>query len=197
MSAKHLLLGITLTFMLSACISRRDAMAPMITIVEPASGSARSVDNLFVRGYAMDDEGVSAIRVGDTDLLSADVFKSQKGKKLVYFGFQPSNVGETFSTNIVAEDTTGRTTTLPYELIIDTSKPSIEISSVTAMEDGRLRVVGIARDNDKVKRIVIAGQELSFIPQAERQFAQEVDVSETMTIDVTDSAGNTESVPIQ
>ena len=58
-------------------------------------------------------------------------------------------------------------------------------------------MVGIARDNDKVKSIVIAGQELSFIAQAEQPFDQDVDVTENMTLTVTDSAGNTESVPIQ
>jgi hypothetical protein len=58
-------------------------------------------------------------------------------------------------------------------------------------------VVGIARDNDKVKSIVIAGQELSFIPQAEQRFDHAIDVTENMTIDVTDSAGNTESIPLQ
>jgi hypothetical protein len=63
--------------------------------------------------------------------------------------------------------------------------------------NGRLRVVGIARDNDKVKSVTIAGQALSFIPQAEYRFDRDIDVVENMTIDVEDSAGNTESIPVQ
>ena len=118
-------------------------------------------------------------------------------KNLINFGFRANQVGDRFLANIVVDDTTGRTTTLPYELIIDTIKPTIEITGVTDLGDNRLRVVGIASDNDKVKSIVIAGQALSFLPQAEQPFDQEVDIIETMTIDVTDNAGNTESVPIQ
>ncbi len=190
-----------LALILTGCITRSDAMAPRITIVEPASGTTRSADNLVVRGYAMDDSGINSIRVNvndkETELLDSEQLKNEKGKKLINFGFRANQVGDRFLANIVVDDTTGRTTTLPYELIIDTIKPTIEITGVTDLGDNRLRVVGIARDNDKVKSIVIAGQALSFLPQAEQPFDQEVDIIETMTIDVTDNAGNTESVPIQ
>lgn len=176
-------------------------MAPMITIVEPASGTTRSANKLIVRGYAMDDSGINAIRIGvnnaESDLLTADQYKNERGKKLINFAFGVNQVGDQFAANIVVDDTSGRSTTLPYTIIIDNTKPTIEVTSVENLDNGRLRVVGIARDNDKVKSVTIAGQSLSFIPQAEYRFDRDVDVVENMTIDVVDSAGNSESIPVQ
>ena len=75
-----------LALILTGCITRSDAMAPRITIVEPASGTTRSADNLVVRGYAMDDSGINSIRVNvndyETELLDSEQLKNEKGKKL-------------------------------------------------------------------------------------------------------------------
>lgn len=201
MLRRILLLAILLAFTLSACITRSDAMAPRITIIEPASGTTRSASQLIVRGYAMDDHGIKSIRVGvnnsEADLLTADQYRNEKGKKLIHFAFSVNQVGDQFSANIVVEDTNGRSTTLPYTIMIDNTKPTIELTSVTNLGNGRLRVVGVARDNDKVKSIRIAGQTLSFIAQPEQRFDQDIEITERMTIEVTDSAGNSESMPIQ
>jgi hypothetical protein len=176
-------------------------MAPRITIVEPTSGTTQSADRLVVRGYAMDDSGINAIRISvnnaESDLLAADQYKNEKGKKLINFAFSVNQVGDQFAANIMVDDSTGRSTTLPYTITIDNTRPTIEITSVEDLGDGRLRVVGVARDNDKVKSISMAGQTLSFIPQAEYRFDRDIDIVETMTIDVSDNAGNTESIPIQ
>lgn len=196
MQVKHLILFISLTLVLTSCLTRRDAMTPMITIVDPANGTARNADDIIVRGYAMDDVGIRAIRVGGTDLLSADTYKNEPGKRLIPFAFRTGQRSDTFSENIVVEDTSGRTTTLPYELIIDTTPPTVEFE-VTPLENGYVRVAGVARDNNTVQSIVIAGVTLSFIPQAEQPFNSDVPTSETMEIVVTDSAGNAASQPLQ
>jgi hypothetical protein len=197
MRLKYLLLLITLAFTLTACINRRDAMAPMITIVSPANGTARNADNITVYGYAMDDEGIRAIRVGNTDILATDFYNGERGKRLIQFGFRPVQQNDKFVANIVAEDNSGRTTTLPYELIIDITQPTLELSEVTNLGNGFIRVAGVARDDNTVQSIVIAGQALSFIPQAEQSFNIDVPTSETMNIVVTDSAGNETSQPLQ
>jgi hypothetical protein len=184
MQVKHFLLLISLALTLSACINRPDAMDPMVTIVSPANGTARNADDIIVRGYAMDDGGIRAIRVGNTDLLSTDTYKNEPGKRLVQFAF-------------VVEDMSGRTKTLPYELIIDTTPPTIEVSEVTPLGNGNVRVAGVAKDNNTVQSIVIAGETLSFIPQAEQLFNSDVPTSEVMEIVVTDSAGNAASQPLQ
>jgi hypothetical protein len=201
MQVKYLILFISLSLALTSCLTRRDAMAPMITIVDPANGTARNADDIIVRGYAMDDGGIRAIRVsvGDkyTDLLAADAYKSEPGKRLVPFAFRTGQRSDKFSTNIVVEDMSGRTTTLPYELIIDTAPPTIEVTEVTPLGNGNVRVAGVAKDNNTVQSIVIAGVTLSFIPQAEQPFNSDVPTSEVMDIVVTDSAGNAASQPLQ
>jgi hypothetical protein len=196
MQVKPFLLFIFLVLTLTACINRPDSMAPMITIVSPANGTARNADNITVYGYAMDDKGIRAIRVGNTDLLATDFYNNERGKRLIQFGFRPVQQNDKFVANIVAEDNSGRITTLPYELIIDTIPPTIELSEVTNLGNGNMRVAGIARDDNTVQSIVIAGQALSFIPQAEQSFNIDVPTSETMNIVVTDSAGNEISQPL-
>jgi hypothetical protein len=145
----------------------------------------------------MDDEGIRAIRVGNNDLLESDFYKNERGKRLIQFAFQTGQRTDKFTTNIVVEDTSGRTRTLPYELVIDITPPTIELSEVTALGNGQLRVVGVARDNNTVQSITIAGVALPFIPQAEQAFNIDVPTSETMNIVVTDSAGNETSQPLQ
>jgi hypothetical protein len=174
-------------------------MEPMITIVEPANGTTKNTGTngaLTVRGYAMDDVGVRAIRVGETDLLADDYYKNDRGKKLIQFAFQARLTTDRFSQNITVEDTSGRTKTLPYELVIDTVPPTIEITEATDLGNGTMRVVGIARDNIAVQSIDIAGSALPFIPQAEQPFNTDVPTSENMQITVTDSASNTVSQPL-
>ncbi len=172
-------------------------MAPMVTIVSPANGTSRNTGNLVVRGYTMDDGGIRAIRVGNSDLMQSDVLKNDRGKKLVEFAFQANLTTDKFSTNITIEDISGKTTTLPYELVIDTTLPTIEVTEARDLGNGNMRVVGIARDNIAVQSIVIAGVPLSFIPQGEQPFNLDVPTSEIMEIVVTDSAGNPVSQPLQ
>ncbi len=172
-------------------------MAPMVTIVSPANGTTKNSGDLIVRGYAMDDGGIRAIRAGTTDLLADDRYKNERGKRLVQFAFQTGQRTDKFSTTITVEDNSGRTTTLPYELVIDTTPPTIEVTEARDLGNGNMNVVGIARDNIAVQSIDVAGVPLSFIPQAEQPFNLPVPTSETMEIVVTDSAGNAVSQPLQ
>jgi hypothetical protein len=197
MQVKQLITFIVLFLILTACVSRRDAMEPMITIVDPANGTTGNSGNIRVEGYAMDDGGITAIRVGDVDLMQSDVLRNDRGKKLVEFAFQ-ANLSDTerFSRNITVEDTSGRTKTLLYELVIDKTPPTIEITEARDLGNGTMRVVGIARDNIAVQSIDIAGVPLPFISQAEQPFNTDVPTSESMQIVVMDSAGNAASQPL-
>lgn len=185
----------TLAFCLSSCISRGDSLAPIVTM-DPASGAVRRADDLRVNGYAMDDEGIIAIRVNNTDLLSNELYAGEKGKKLIQFSFRPRSDGNQFVSSVTVEDASGRVTKRDYELQIDTIPPSVELLEVTNLGGSRLRVRGIARDNDLLKSIIVADQSLPFVPIAEREFNMDIDISEAMTIDVEDRAGNLTSQAI-
>ena len=158
--------------------------------MDPASGAVRRADNLIVKGYAMDDEGIVSIRVNSTDLLKDSNYTGEKGKKLIQFSFIPQNQNNQFVSTVIIEDSSGRITQHNYELQIDTVPPSVELLEVSNLEGSRLRVRGVARDNDLLKSITVAGQSLPFVPVAERDFTMDVDIGDTMTVEVEDRAGN-------
>lgn len=174
-------------------MGRGDALAPVVTITEPQGGAVRAESEVQIVGYAMDDVGVSSIRVDDTELLDAPGYAAERGKKLINFGFRPRQLREgVWRSEIVVADVDGRTTRLSFPLEIDGTPPTVEISSVEGLEGDRRRVSGVARDNDLVGSIVVgadtAADTLSFTPAAQVPFTFETDGDISLT--VTDQAGN-------
>jgi len=178
---------------LTGCLERTDALAPIVTVTSPANGTVRSADNLIISGYAMDDEGIVAIRVDQDDLLAFPIFQNERGKKLVQFGFRPRQIDEgQWKSDIVVEDTSGFVTTLRYVLEIDTTPPSLELSPLQNLGGGRVRVTGTARDNQLLERITINDTVLSFAAVQERPFSLDFDSQglDSVTVQVRDQAGN-------
>jgi len=175
----------------AGCMGRDDALAPLVAIREPKSGTTRTTEDLRIVGYAMDDEGVAEIRVDGTDLLSFDVYEGERGKRFVEFAFTIPDLrdGET-TTRIVATDVRGRQSTLLHTLRIDTTPPSLELTAVTALPSGRLRVEGVARDDVAVTAIRIDEVPLQFAPSREQRFSLDVSAAPGATVVVEDSAGN-------
>jgi hypothetical protein len=190
-SAAPALLGLTLLLLLGGCLSRGDALAPIVSISEPRNGAVQSAENLRVRGYAMDDEGVVAIRVNGSDLLDSDFLAGERGKQLINFEFTFQNLREGESTSIIeVVDSSGRTSVLTFTLQIDVTPPTLELTSVTPIGDGRLRVQGVARDDTGVLIIRINELPLTFTPSLEHTFEIDVEAIEGGSVVVEDSAGN-------
>jgi hypothetical protein len=185
-----LILLLPLGLLAGGCMSRPDSLAPIISITEPKSGATRSSEVIQVYGYALDDEGVSAIRVNGTDLLQFERNKSARGKSLVQFAFQgnPDREGDVEFV-IEVEDTSGRVTVLPYTLIIDTTPPTLELDS-QSLGNNRYRVQGVARDNTEVSSIRLGGQPLQFRPAPEYTFEFGNILLSEPVVEVVDSAGN-------
>ncbi|MDA0699729.1 MAG: hypothetical protein O3A02_00765 [bacterium] len=185
--------------LLGACIQRGDAMPPSVAIREPRSGATSTTENLRIVGYAFDDEGIAAIRVDGVDLLAAPSYASERGKRLVEFFFTIRDLTDGDVTVLIeAEDTRGRVTVMPYRLRLDSTPPTLELTSVTALGGGRLRVEGIARDNTLLTSVLINGVPLAFTPAPEHAFR--VDVSDDGNggeIVVVDAAGNVTRRPLQ
>jgi len=178
---------------LTGCLERTDALAPIVTVTSPANGTVRSADNLIISGYAMDDEGIAAIRVDQDDLLAFPIFQNERGKKLVQFGFRPQQIDEgQWESDIVVEDTSGFVTTLRYVLEIDTTPPTLTLSPLQNLGGGRVRVTGTAQDNQMLERISVNDTVLSFAAVQERPFS--VDLSseglDSISVQVRDQAGN-------
>lgn len=172
-------------------MGRDDALAPLVAIREPKSGTTRTTENLRIVGYAMDDEGIAEIVVDGTDLLGFDVYAAERGKRFVEFAFTIPDLsdGET-TTRIVATDLSGRSSTLLHTLRIDTSPPTLELTAVQDLGDGRLRIEGVARDDVAVNSILLGGVPLTFAPTDEHRFSLDVVADANATVVVEDSAGN-------
>lgn len=172
-------------------VGRDDALAPLVAIRDPKSGTTRTTEDLRIVGYAMDDEGIAEIRVDGTDLLGFDVYAGERGKRFVEFAFTIPDLrdGET-TTTIVATDVTGRSSTLLHTLRIDTTPPTLEITSASTLPDGRLRVEGVARDDVAVSVLRVGGVPLQFAPTDEHRFSLDVDAGPDALVEVEDSAGN-------
>ena len=176
---------------ITGCMTRSDALAPIISIYEPKSGTTRSVQDLRVYGYAMDDEGIVAIRVNGTNILENQAYATERGKRFIEFGFQPLDVTEGENSNIIeVEDETGRTSLLNFTLSIDTTPPTLEISSSQPVDGNRVRVAGVARDNNQVTSVRINGEPLQFTSSDEVLFELVVPRIDGGTVVVEDSAGN-------
>jgi hypothetical protein len=179
------------SLMLTGCLQRSDSMAPIITITSPTSGAVRTADNLTVRGYVFDDDGVAAIRVNGQDLLSHPLYASRRGKRLVDFGFSNVNLQEgRWSVRIEAEDTRGRITTLDYELQIDVTPPTLELNPLEPLSGNLLRVSGVARDNLMLASITVNDVQIPVGQVKERIFTVDIPRASTVTVTVKDQAGN-------
>lgn len=187
-----LILAVLLSLLLSACFRRGDSLAPILTITEPRSGAFKNASDLVIRGYAMDDEGVRAIRVDGVDLLDYDIYNEEQGNKLIEFGFRTEQVSEgEWTVTLEAEDVSGRVTTLEYPVRIDSTKPTLTLSEVTPLGGGKIRVLGVAKDNNLLERVVVNEVELSIGKVSEYSFALDVETSDgTLNILVEDAAGN-------
>jgi hypothetical protein len=175
----------------SGCVQRRDPSPPMLSIREPRSGATSTSANLRIVGYAMDDDGIAAIRVDGIDLLATPAYASERGKRLVEFFFTIRDLSDgDVTVTIEAEDTSGRVTVLPYRLRLDGTPPALELTSVTSLGAGRLRVEGVVRDNTLVTSVRINDVPLQFTPAPE--YAFRVDVADVAggEIVVEDAAGN-------
>ncbi len=177
--------------LLGGCLTRTDALAPIVSISEPKNGAVQSAENLIIRGFAMDDEGIVAIRVNGSDLLDNPILTSERGNKLIAFEFTFQNLREGESISVIeAVDTSGRTSVLNFTLRIDDTPPTLVLESVVPIGDGRLRVKGVATDDTSVDSIRINDIPLSFPPTALHQFEIDVAAVEGGAVVVEDSAGN-------
>jgi hypothetical protein len=189
--ARWLLVGLA-PWLLAGCVERGDAMPPMLTIREPSSGITAATENLQVVGYALDDTGIVAIRVNGGDLLEHPSLADQRGNRLIEFRFlTPAWVaGVDYTFTIEAEDLSGQITSIHYQLRLDDQRPVIELTSVSPLGGGRLRIAGIARDDTLLSSIVVAGVPLAFSPAAEHVFRIDVTAAAGAEIVVTDAAGH-------
>lgn len=184
-------LSVLLILLLGGCLSRGESFDAVISITEPKAGTARSTEQVDVYGYAMDDNGIIAIRVDGSNLFDSPAFASERGKKLVHFGFRGQARGEGELTYLIeVQDQGGNITTMNYSLTVDVTPPELELTATDA-GGGAFNLSGVARDNVAVSSIRIGGVPYTFAPGPEVSFDLPNVTPAERTVEVTDSAGNT------
>lgn len=190
--------ALLLLLVLAGCVGRSDSLAPRIAITDPRSGATRSTDALTISGFAMDDSGISSIRVDGADLLENPLYANERGKGLINFAFTKPNVADGELTMVLeVTDVSGRTTTETYVLTLDATPPTVELTTVEALGNGRLRVEGVARDNIALSSVRINDVPLAFTPGDEFSFSVLVADVEDGQVVVEDGAGNRASAPLR
>lgn len=189
---------LVLVLLLGACVGRSDSLAPRVAITDPRSGATRSTEALTISGYAMDDSGITSIRVDGADLLDNPLYANERGKGLINFAFTKPNVADGELTMVLeVTDTSGRTTTETYVLTLDATPPTVELTTVEALGNGRLRVEGVARDNIALSSVRINDVPLAFTPGAEFSFSVLVAAVADGQVVVEDGAGNRVAAALQ
>lgn len=184
--------------LLTSCVGRPDSLAPRIAITDPRSGATRSTEALTISGYAMDDSGIASIRVDGADLLADPLYANERGKGLVNFAFTKPNVADGELTMVLeVTDVNGRTSSETYVLTLDATPPTVELTTVEALGNGRLRVEGVARDNIALSSVRINDVPLAFTPGAEFTFSVLVNAVPDGQVVVEDGAGNRTAAPLQ
>jgi hypothetical protein len=195
----RLLFLLILAVALSSCLKRSDTLAPIVTITSPRSGTVQVAGRQSVSGYALDDEGIKAIRIlgdnGGPDLIQSPYYANEAGKKLVQFWFEmdASREGQR-RVQIEVEDINGLMNVYPYTLEIDASAPVLSDIVIENASGGQVRVSGFAQDNNFLQRISVNDEDLSFVAAKEKRFSINVPSSSSYTIVAEDQAGNLTSV---
>ena len=176
------------------CVKPRDSLEPIINITHPTNGTVKSAAGLTIVGYALDDQGIAALRVDGFDLFDDEVLQNERFKLLIPFAFEPKLIQEgKWGATIEAEDKNGRISTLRYEIEIDATPPSVKVIPPERLGNDQLRVSGVARDNNLLGRIKVNDTEVAFSAAKEKFFRVDVPYADLVIVTVYDQAGNSRS----
>jgi hypothetical protein len=170
--------------LLGGCARQADEFPPKVMITEPAAGAFSRTTSTVVRGYALDDHGIAAIRVNGTPL-----GLSGGSRKIVPFAFRTSVNANRANYEIQVTDTSGLSTKAELPLRFDPNPPKIDVSKVERDGD-TLRISGVATDDSRVASVVVDGSRLGVAPGQKVPFYAEA-TGASVEVVVTDAAGNT------
>lgn len=179
------LLSIFLLFALSACMRGNDTLSPLLSVVQPQGGVFKD-RKVRVVGYAMDDTGLSSVRVKsniqkETELLP----QKEVGDRLYQFSFIV-NTPQSGQVELIitATDVNGRSRQMKLPLVLDARQPQVRLErvepiveyvtrSITPPEGSEnqepivqrtpvnkgIRITGRALDDTSVDKVVVQYQQ--------------------------------------
>ncbi|RTR27313.1 hypothetical protein EJ104_06955 [Deinococcus radiophilus] len=141
--------------LLGSCSRQADTFQPRIVVTAPEGGGVARADNLFLKGYLMDDTGAIQLTINDQA-----VPLDSGSPKIKYFSYQPEVQGTENSFVLKARDRAGNESTMTMDLNIDAEPPELAVSSFERIGK-TIRVSGEATDNDQVAEILVDGRRLN------------------------------------
>lgn len=169
---------------LGGCARPTDTFTPRIVIGGPGGSAVSQSRTPTVRGYALDDVGVTRVTV------DGKAMPLQAGsRKIAVFSFQPAIQGDRGQYTVRAYDAAGHVGELSGSVRVDAQKPQIQVTSLE--RSGRqIRVNGVAVDAGGVTAVSVDGQALSIQPGSRVAFSGQTS-GVYADITVRDAAGNT------
>lgn len=156
-----------LLLLLPSCERNIDHFPPRIVITHPEGRGASQTRSLIVKGYVLDDVGISKITVD-----GQPVQIKPGSRKIARFEFQATIEGQKDEFKIRAVDQSGHESTLPLPVSIDKIKPKLSLKSFERVGN-TVRVSGVATDNLMVSQILIDGGRLNIKPGKRVEFFAE------------------------
>jgi hypothetical protein len=179
----HFWSAMTACVLLCGCGARQDTFKPHIVITVPDGGGASTSRNFLISGYVLTDRGVKSVSVQGVDL---PVMKN--AIKIQAFMFRTAISGKAAIYTIRAVDVSGNVSTLLLPVRVDTVKPSFQ--SVKVEHSGtKLRVTGVASDDQRVSQVLANGNRLAITPGLQVEFFVEAP-GPWIDLKVIDAAGN-------
>lgn len=168
---------------LGSCARQNDTFQPRIVVTSPEGGGVAKAENLYLKGYVMDDRGAIQLTIN-----GQSVPLDSGSPKIKYFSYQPQVKGNQNSFTFKARDRAGNESTLTMDLDLDPQVPTVKITSFERFGN-TIRVAGVATDNDRVAEVLVDGRRLNIaVGQKVTFYAETQGIYADIT--VLDRAGN-------
>ncbi|MBB5232706.1 hypothetical protein [Deinococcus budaensis] len=150
-----LLLAPLLGALLGGCARTADTFKPRIVVTSPDGGGVGRARDFTVKGYALDDQGVTRITV------DGKAIPIQPGsRKIANFTFQTRVQGARGEVTIGALDAAGNKSVLVLPVTVDAAPPTLRVTRFER-SGNVIRVTGVATDNNRVVQVLVDGNRLN------------------------------------
>ena len=178
-----LLLAPLLGALLGSCARKADTFKPRIVVTSPDGGGVGRAREFTIRGYALDDQGVTRITVDGKSI------PIQPGsRKIANFAFQTQVPGKGATYLIGAMDAVGNKSVLEVPIRVDGQPPVLKATR-TERSGNLIRVTGVATDDNGVTEILVDGKRLNITAGTRVDFYAET-TGIYADLEAVDSAGN-------
>lgn len=180
---RALLALLLLAPLLGGCARTADTFKPRIVVTSPDGGGVGRARDFTVKGYALDDQGVTRITV------DGKAIPIQPGsRKIANFEFETQVQGTRGELTIGAFDAAGNKSLLVLPVTVDAAPPTVRVTRFER-SDNVVRVTGIATDNNRVAQILVDGNRLNITSGSRVDFYAETS-GVYADLQVIDGAGN-------